>query len=137
VTIVLAVLIYANFFANHFIVDLRIVLFGLVAAAFGRTWVYYRPYRAYRRMPLLVGFVLVALFIWIGENVGTFGSIWVYPHQRAAWEVVRLSKLGSWLLLMIISFILVSLVHPPKLPPEAELVPEDALAAIADIATAE
>jgi hypothetical protein len=38
---------------------------------------------------------------------------------------------------MIISFILVSLVHPPKLPPEAELVPEDALAAIADIATAE
>jgi uncharacterized membrane protein YoaT (DUF817 family) len=137
VTIVLAVLIYANFFANHFIVDLRIVLFGLVAAAFGRTWVYYKPYRAYRRMPLLVGFVLVALFIWIGENVGTFGSIWVYPHQRAAWEVVRLSKLGSWLLLMIISFILVSLVHPPKRPPEAELVPEDALAAIADIATAE
>jgi hypothetical protein len=31
---------------------------------------------------------------------------------------VRLSKLGSWLLLMIISFILVSLVHAPKLPPE-------------------
>jgi uncharacterized membrane protein YoaT (DUF817 family) len=69
-------------------------------------------------MPMLMGFALVALFIWIAENVGTFGAIWVYPHQRAAWEVVRLSKLGSWLLLMIISFILVSLVHAPKLPPE-------------------
>jgi uncharacterized membrane protein YoaT (DUF817 family) len=118
VVVTLAILIYANFFANHFVHDMRFPLFALVAIAFGPTWVYYRPYRVYRRMPLLLGFALVALFIWIAENVGTFGAVWVYPHQRAAWEAVRLSKLGSWLLLMIISFILVSLVHQPLPPPE-------------------
>ncbi len=117
-TVTLAILIYANFFANHFFADMRLLLFGLIAVAFGRTWVYYRPYQVYRRMPLLLGFLLVALFIWVAENVGTFGAVWVYPHQRAAWQVVRLSKLGSWLLLMIISFILVSLVHRPMGPPE-------------------
>jgi uncharacterized membrane protein YoaT (DUF817 family) len=137
VTIALAVLIYANFFANHFMRDMRLVLFALIAAAFGRTSVYYKPYRTYRRMPLLLGFGLVALCIWIAENVGTFGAVWVYPHQRAAWEVVRLSKLGSWLLLMIISFILVSLVHRPTPPPEAELADQDADVQVAEIATAE
>ncbi len=134
VTLALAMLIYANFFANHFLPDMRLVLFGLIAVAFGRTWVYYRPYRVFRRMPLLAGFALVALFIWIAENVGTFGAVWMYPHQRAAWEVVRLSKLGSWLLLMIISFILVSLVHPPTPPPEEV---RDASLAVPEIQVAE
>ncbi len=119
-TVALAVLIYANFFANHFVRDVRVLLFVMVAAAFGRTWVYYKPYRVYRRMPLLLGFVLVALFIWAAENIGTFAAVWVYPHQQTAWQMVHFSKLGSWLLLMIISFILVSLVHPPRVPPRAE-----------------
>jgi uncharacterized membrane protein YoaT (DUF817 family) len=118
VTIALVVLIYANFFTHHFIADLRILIFVAVAAAFGRTWVYYRPYRDFRRMPLLVGFGLVALFIWGAENIGTFTTVWVYPHQKAAWQLVRFGKYGSWFLLMIISFILVSFVSPPRLPPE-------------------
>src|SRR5580704_16100219 len=74
VTIILAILIYANFFTHHFIPDMRIALFVAVAVAFGPTWVYYRPYRKFRRMPLLVGFCLVALFIWGGENIGTFAN---------------------------------------------------------------
>ena len=45
VTAALAILIYANFFTHHFIPDIRILLFVFVAAAFGPTWVYYRPYR--------------------------------------------------------------------------------------------
>jgi uncharacterized membrane protein YoaT (DUF817 family) len=119
VTIALAILIYVNFFTHHFIPDIRIPLFIAVAAAFGPTWVYYRPYRELRRMPLLLGFGLVALFIWGAENMGTFAAIWVYPHQRHGWQLVRFGKYGAWLLLMIISFILVSLVHPPR-PPEAD-----------------
>ena len=121
VTIALAVLIYANFFTHHYIPDLRILIFVMVAAAFGPTWVYYRPYRTFRRMPLLVGFGLVALFIWGAENIGTFTTAWIYPTQRTAWHVVHLGKYGSWFLLMIISFILVSLVNPPRLPTEVRV----------------
>ena len=68
-------------------------------------------------MPLVLGFCLVASFIWIVENIGTFTAAWLYPHQAKGWEMVRLGKYGSWFLLMIISFILVSFVHPPKKPP--------------------
>jgi uncharacterized membrane protein YoaT (DUF817 family) len=116
VTVVLAVLIYANFFTHHFLPDVRIVLFVLLAAAFERTWVYYRPFRKLRRMPLLLGFCLVAFFIWAAENIGTFANVWVYPNQRNGWQMVNFSKFGSWLLLMIISFILVSMVHEPQAP---------------------
>lgn len=119
-TVVLALLIYVNFFTHHFIADVRVLLFVLVAATFGRTWVYYRPYRVYRRMPLLLGFGLTAMFIWIAENIGTLATIWVYPHQMHGWQLVHFSKYGSWLLLMIVSFILVSLAHRPKLPPVAQ-----------------
>lgn len=125
-TTILALAIYANFFTHHFIPDLRILLFLLVAAAFGPTWVYYKPYRTFHRMPLLLGFGLVAFFIWAAENIGTFATIWVYPHQQHGWQLVHFSKYGSWLLLMIISFILVSLVHSPRLPPIAEPMEESA-----------
>lgn len=115
-TVVLAALIYANFFTHHFFWDIRIVLFALVGIAFGPVWVYYRPYRKYRRMPLLLGFLLVALFIWCAENIGTFATVWVYPHQRTSWHLVHFGKFGAWLLLMIISFILVSFVNSPRGP---------------------
>jgi uncharacterized membrane protein YoaT (DUF817 family) len=129
-TAVLAILIYANFFTHHFIPDIRIPLFVLVAAAFGRTWVYFRSYREYRRMPLLLGFGLVALFIWAAENIGTFTTAWVYPNQRDGWQLVNFGKYGAWLLLMIISFILVSFVHPPRVPPidDSEAIELDRLA---------
>lgn len=119
IPVLLAILIYVNFFSHHFIPDMRIGLFIFAAAAFGRTWVYYRPYRKQRRMPLLLGFCLVTFFIWCAENVGTFATAWVYPSQRQGWQHVDYAKFGSWLLLMMISFILVSLVHPPRAP-EAE-----------------
>jgi len=130
VTAALAILIYANFFTHHFIPDIRIPLFVLVVAAFGRTWVYFRSYREYRRIPLLLGFGLVALFIWAAENIGTFTTAWVYPNQRDGWQLVNFSKYGTWLLLMIISFILVSFVHPPRVPPigDSEAIELDALA---------
>ena len=113
-TVALAALIYLNFFTHHYAPDMRGFLFLLTGAAFGRSWVYFRPYRVWRRMPLLLGFGLIAFFIWVAENIGTFSTAWFYPHQAVAWEFVRLGKYGSWFLLMIISFILVSFVSPPR-----------------------
>ena len=62
-------------------------------------------------MPLLLGFVLVSFFIWIAENLGTFAAAWTYPDQQNGWSVVSYAKKGSWFLLMIISFVLVTLVN--------------------------
>ena len=65
-------------------------------------------------MPMLLGFVLVAIFIWFAENIGTFTATWTYPQQAAEWRPVSLAKLGSWYLLMMLSFVLVTLVHRPQ-----------------------
>jgi uncharacterized membrane protein YoaT (DUF817 family) len=109
----LAVAIYANFFVHHYTIDLRFVLFAAAALLFGRTWVYYRIHYGYRRMPLLLGLFLVALFIWIAENLGTYTKTWLYPHQMAGWSAVSLGKLGSWFLLLLISYALVTIVNRP------------------------
>ncbi|MET0936853.1 MAG: DUF817 domain-containing protein [Luteibacter sp.] len=105
--VALSVAIYVNFFTHHFMPDARPLLFIGMAAAFGRTWVHFRIREAHRRMPLLVGLVLVALFIWFAENVGTFAQAWVYPSQRHGWHPVDPSKIGAWLLLMTISYVMV------------------------------
>jgi uncharacterized membrane protein YoaT (DUF817 family) len=104
----LAVAIYANFFSHHFVPDLRVLLFAATVLLFGRTWVHFRIRHVHRRMPLLLGFALVAAFIWIAENVGTFTAAWRYPAQHHGWSMVPLSKLGAWFLLMIISYVMVS-----------------------------
>jgi uncharacterized membrane protein YoaT (DUF817 family) len=111
---VLALGIYVNFFSHHYILDFRIVLFAATAILFGRSWIYFKIWRVHRRMPLLVGFGLVALFIWFAENIGTFTAAWVYPTQKATWHMVSTGKLGAWYLLMIISYTLVAVVHGVK-----------------------
>jgi uncharacterized membrane protein YoaT (DUF817 family) len=104
---------YANFFTHHYLPDIRWGLFIASAVLFARTWVVFTPDVKPRRMPLLLGFVLVALFIWVAENAGTFANAWVYPAQRDGWSLVPLSKMGAWYLLMLLSFVLVTLVHRP------------------------
>jgi uncharacterized membrane protein YoaT (DUF817 family) len=111
---VLAVLAYVNFFTHHYTVDIRWGLFALSVVLFGRAWFEFTPDRKARRMPMLLGFLLVALFIWFAENLGTFASAWIYPSQKDGWSLVPLSKLGSWYLLMMLSFVLVTLVHRPE-----------------------
>lgn len=115
-TLLLAAAIYVNFFAHHWTVDIRWGLFAATALLFWRCRIWFRPLAAHRSMPLLAGFLLVALFIWFAENLGTFARAWTYPSQRAGWHLVPLTKLGSWYLLMIISFVLVSLVSPVRAP---------------------
>jgi uncharacterized membrane protein YoaT (DUF817 family) len=110
----LAVAIYINFFAHHYLPDARLLLFAATALLFGRCWVHFKVWRVHRRMPLLLGFGLVALFIWLAENIGTFTAAWVYPNQRHGWALVPLGKLGAWFLLMIISYTLVALLNRPQ-----------------------
>ncbi len=110
-TIILVVLIYVNFFTHHFIWDFRWALLGLTLLLFYRTTIYFRIIKTHRQMPLLLGWFLVALFIWIAENIATFTNIWIYPNQTSAWSMVPLAKLSSWYLLMLLSFVLVSLVN--------------------------
>ncbi|HSE60753.1 MAG TPA: DUF817 domain-containing protein [Candidatus Saccharimonadales bacterium] len=110
-TAFLAVGIYANFFTHHFFYDIRYFLFLAILLLFGRTWVTYTINTTVRRMPLVMAFVLIAFFIWLAENIATYVNVWLYPHQVGQWEMVGLEKLGSWLLLMVISFVMVDLLH--------------------------
>ncbi|MNC74923.1 hypothetical protein D3C75_1263620 [compost metagenome] len=60
------------------------------------------------QMPLVVSFVLIGFFIWIAENIATFFAAWQYPNQAEAWSLVHLGKVSSWLLLVIVSFLIVA-----------------------------
>ncbi len=120
----LAAAIYVNFFAHHWLPDVRLVLFAASFVLFGRGWFYFTPDRRRLSMPILLGFLLVALFIWFAENLGTFARAWVYPGQESGWTPVSLAKLGSWYLLMMISVVLVSLVRRPRPEPDAKPVPD-------------
>lgn len=104
----LAVAIYANFFTHHFVGDARAWLFLALGMVFGRTRVYFTPWRTERWMPLPVGFALVGFFIWLAENLATFYGAWVYPNQRAGWQAVHWGKVGSWTLLVVISFVVIA-----------------------------
>ena len=106
--------IYANFYTHHYFVDVRVALFAVMALLCGRTWLYYKVHRHYRRMPLLLGLFLVAVFIWIAENFGTLTRTWIYPNQINGWAMVPLGKLSSWFLLMTISYVMVAWVNKPQ-----------------------
>ena len=80
-TVALAVAIYVNFFAHHWLPDIRLGLFAATALLFWRTRVYFTPFRTERWMPLLLGWFLVAAFIWFAENIGTFAHAWSYPES--------------------------------------------------------
>ncbi len=110
----LSAVIYVNFYSHHYLPDLRWLLFAATGLLFRRSWIYYRIWRHPRRMPLLLGLFLVALFIWLAENIGTLTAVWLYPHQAQGWTLVRVEKLGSWFLLLLVSYSLVALVNRPR-----------------------
>ncbi|MEL6830740.1 MAG: DUF817 domain-containing protein [Pseudomonadota bacterium] len=112
-TLGLSVLIYVNFFSHHWIYDFRWWLFAIAGLLFWRTHVHFRVWRWRHQMPLLIGFLLISVFLWIAENIGTYTRTWLYPEQTSSWQLVSLSKMGSWYLLMIISWVLVTLVQRP------------------------
>lgn len=121
-TAALAAAIYANFFTHHYLPDARWVLLAATLLLYGRCAMSLRVHRRapWRRMPVIAAFLGVAGLLWIAENVGTAAGAWIYPHQRAGWELVPASKLVSWLLLMMVSVVLVTLVHRPRRPERAQ-----------------
>lgn len=118
-TAVVAVGIYVNFFTHHFWWDLRWVLLGAVVVLWLPTTMSARVWRRVLRVPLLVVFTGVAVFIYLAENIATWAGAWLYPHQLAGWEPVSPTKLVSWFLLMIVSVVLVTWVYPPREPARA------------------
>ena len=110
-TVILVSLIYLNFFSHHFIWDIRWVLLGLTAILFWRTKVYFKIIKTHRNMPLLLGWFLVSLFIWLAENIATYANIWIYPNQTDVWKMVAPEKLTSWYLLMLLSFVLITMIN--------------------------
>lgn len=117
-TWLLGVAIYVNFFAHHWLPDVRLALFAVLGLLFWRTRIWFTVWRRPRWMPLLLGWLLVALFIWLAENLGTFARAWTYPDQQDGWSMVSPTKLGAWYLLMYISFVLVAALHRPRPPDE-------------------
>jgi uncharacterized membrane protein YoaT (DUF817 family) len=106
--------VYLNFFLDHYGLDLRSVLFVPAALLFGPATVHFRVWRVHRSMPLLLGLALVSLFIWLSENIGTLTRTWLYPSQSHGWAMVSLAKLGSWFLLLIVSYTMVGLINRPR-----------------------
>ncbi|MCE0508340.1 DUF817 domain-containing protein [Microbacterium sp. KKR3/1] len=115
-TAILAIAIYVNFFAHHWLWDARWILLAAVIVLWLPTVMHARIWRRTIRIPLLVVFVGVAVFIYLAENIGTWAGAWAYPDQAAGWQPVSPSKLSSWFLLMIISVVLVAWVYPPQVP---------------------
>lgn len=113
-TWLLALLAYANFFTHHYTIDIRLGLFVFSALIFWRARLFHTIDRKTRAIPLLPVFVFVALLIWGAENIATFAVAWIYPSQADGWHMVRIEKMGAWYLLMLLSFVLVTLVHKPE-----------------------
>jgi uncharacterized membrane protein YoaT (DUF817 family) len=108
-TVVLAVAIYVNFFAHHFLPDIRLVLFAATAMLYARTKIWFRIHDRHWWMPLPLAAILSALALWLAENVGTATGTWIYSGQLPG-QIVSFAKLGSWYLLLYVAFVTVTLV---------------------------
>ena len=98
----LAGLIYINFFTHHFIPDLRYALIVASLVLFWRTRIWFPFIRhVYWPMPLSAG--LSSFFLWIAENIGTFTHTWIY-NGAGHNMIVDLQKMGSWYMLLYLSF---------------------------------
>jgi uncharacterized membrane protein YoaT (DUF817 family) len=99
--------IYLNFFTNAFIPDLRWIIVLFVMIVFFKTRFSFVLNQRTYYMPAVLSFILVGLFIWLGENIATFYGAWKYAHQHTGWQMVRWHKISSWSLLVIVSIIIV------------------------------
>lgn len=108
-TVLLGTAIYVNFFAHHYIWDFRYLLFAATLLLYLRTRVWFRIAERDYWMPLPLAALLTSFFLWIAENVGTHTGTWIYAGMGEL-RLVSLSKLGSWYLLLYVSFVTVTLV---------------------------
>ena len=121
-TFTLGTLIYLNFFTHHYILDARYLLFATTLILFIRTRVWFRIANANYWMPLPLAALLTSFFLWVAENVGTGTWIyvgtgtWIYAGADGI-AMVSLAKLGSWYLLLYVSFVTVTVVMHDALIP--------------------
>ncbi len=108
ICVLIALAIYGNFIANHWWPDIRWLLFPAVALLFARAQVGFVNNGPRRRMPMLLEFLLIGLFIWFAEQLATFFGAWRYPNQHHGWQPVYGQKLTSWWLLVIVSIVIVA-----------------------------
>jgi uncharacterized membrane protein YoaT (DUF817 family) len=108
ISVFLCLLIYINFFTNHFFYDFRLFLIAAIFILFWKTKVYFTVIIKKREMPLNLAFLLIAFFVWVAENISTYLGAWKYPNQIHIWTAVSTQKITSWFLMVIISFILVA-----------------------------
>ncbi len=119
ITYVLAGAIYINFFAHHFVADIRLVLFAATVVVFARTRVWFQIAQQRHWMPLPLAAFFSSFALWIAENVGTRTKTWLYSGQTAG-ELVSFAKLGSWYLLLYVSFVTVTIVARDALAQKGE-----------------
>lgn len=112
----LAAAIYGNFYAHHFLPDIRLALFAATVLLFARTRIWFRVAQSRYWMPLPLAAVLSSFFLWLAENIGTGTKTWLYNGQPSG-EWVSLAKMGSWYLLLYVSFVTVTLVFREALSP--------------------
>ena len=105
----LAVAVYVNFFSHHYMWDMRSVLFAATVVFYIRTRIWFRIGANWYWMPLPVAAFLSSLFLWVAENIGTLTGTWMYTGQNP-FDLVSLSKIGSWYLLLYVAFATVTLV---------------------------
>ncbi|UWQ38662.1 DUF817 domain-containing protein [Leisingera aquaemixtae] len=117
-TVLLAAAIYGNFYAHHYLPDIRMGLFAATVLLFARTRIWFRIGEQFYWMPLPLAAFLSSFFLWLAENVGTGTKTWLYNGQ-ASGEWVSLAKMGSWYLLLYVSFVTVTLVFRDALSPAA------------------
>lgn len=106
--------IYLNFFVHHYWLDIRWWLSGLVRVVFWRSLMTYEVNGSRYSMPIALSFTLIGFFIWIAENIATFFGAWQYPNQTDTWSLVHIGKVSSWLLLVIVSFLIVATLKQVK-----------------------
>jgi uncharacterized membrane protein YoaT (DUF817 family) len=107
----LAAAFYLNFLTNHWLPDVRWPLMAVAVLLLGRHRVAFTVRGRVRRMPLLVSFALIAVFIWLAENAATLVGAWAYASQADGWSIVHPSKIGSWTVLVVFSVVLVIWLH--------------------------
>ena len=111
----LAVAIYVNFFAHHFLFDIRD---RAVHRRGGRLW----PHRcalsgssaSATRCRWSIGFRAGRAVHLDRREHRHLDPHLGLPQPADGWQMVSLGKLGSWYLLMIVSFVLVTLVNRPR-----------------------
>jgi len=105
---VIGVLIYLNFFTNHFIIDVRYAIAVLIVYYFRKAVVEFIIEGKAYRMPVILSFILIGFFIWLAENIATRLGAWKYAYQHHTWAMVNYQKISSWAFLVIVSYIIIA-----------------------------